>query len=179
VEFALFGQITALDVAFVTAIVTGVIGLLSPVSTGVVARSQRKADRNARIYNDKRNAYREIAFGWYKGRELLDECSQKLARADDIRAGQLVMALEADISKLNAPEATHLTDFAVLASDKVRKVFENLVDVWNANVEPLWVIDKNQAGYAGRAKMTVDGTLNAIEGPMVNFRNAMRDDLCV
>jgi hypothetical protein len=178
VVLGLFGHVTALDVAFVSATLTGLVGIASPFSTSLVAKSQRKADLNARVYADKRDAYRALGFDWYKGRELLDGCSQKLADADDGQAGDLIDQLKADIDGANSAESQRLSNFAVLASNKVRKAFEKLVDVWNETVEPLWAIEKSQAGYAGEAKATIDGALKAIEAPMVNFRDAMRDDLC-
>lgn len=174
----LLANVTALDVAFVSAVLGGLVGLASPLSTWLVSKSQRQAELNARVYRDKRDAYHAVARDVYRGRELLGQCADDLAKADDARARELVSQLEQGVNALNRSEPETLTLLIVVASNRVRDARDAFVDVWNEVVGPLWKLDAEHPGYVTAANATLGRALETLGPAIAALRDAMRDDLC-
>jgi hypothetical protein len=158
--------VSALDVALATAIAGGIVGLASPLSTWLVAKGQRKADQAARVYRDKLEAYQTIARDAYRGRELVGECAERLAKADDATAKALVDQLDTALNALHATEPDALAGIGVVAPAKVLTAHAAFVQAWNAATdELLWQVDRNQPGFAAKAKPAADRAIAALTAP--------------
>ena len=153
--------------------------MVSPLATIVVARSQRTADLGARIYGDKRDAYRAVASDTYKGRDLLAACTDELKlAADDAEARALIGDLEDAMNALQVAEPDTLAVFAVIAPDRVQNARDDFADAWNESLAPLWTLDRNGEGFTADAQKAVDHALDVLAAPTRRLRDSMRDDLC-
>jgi hypothetical protein len=170
----------ALWVALVASLAALVAAIGSPLSTWLVAKSQRQSDAESRVYQDKVAGYLAVAGDAYLGRNLVAECAERLAKpgTDDARAKEVVDKLDADIEELNKREPEMLARISIIAPEPVIKARRDLVAAWNdATNELFYELDRTAPGFAGKALALT----SAAEGKLVpateDLRIAMRDDL--
>jgi hypothetical protein len=172
--------ITAIDVAFAAAVAGGIVGVAGPLSTWLVAKGQRREDKAARIYRDKLAAYQALARDAYRGRDLVGQCAEDLAKVavTDAQARTLVDDLDEAIKTLHTAEPETLAQIAVVAPPKVLRAHRTFADDWNNAIdELLWQLDRTQAGFAAKAKPASERATAALEEPIRALRDAMREDV--
>jgi hypothetical protein len=171
----------ALWVALVASAAAAIGAVASPLSTWLVARSQRKSDEESRIYKEKVSAYHAVAVDAYVGRELVAECAEQLAKpgVDDARAKALIDKLDTDINDLNKAEPKLLARLAIIAPETVMEARRGVAEAWNqATTELLYDVDRTAPGFAKKARELSEAAEGIVVPAIQKLRVAMRNDLC-
>lgn len=171
--------VSALDVALIAALGSIVVGFATSLFAWLSARAGISADLNARIYEDKRDAYAAVALDAYQGVGFIHKMVTALDGADDESATQVVIDLDTNIEDLNADESEMLATFVLLAPNDVRNAWDRFIVVWNEALSALSLanLDRSTPGLAGRATDAANAALDSLSEPLQAARNAMRDDL--
>jgi hypothetical protein len=173
-------KITALDIAFVSAVLGGLVGVLVPVTTWLVSKSQRQQDKFALIYKDKVVAYQAAASDAYRGRELVADYAEKLAKigVGDAEAKTLIDQLDADLDEVNDEEPATLASLAIVAPESVMTARAEFAEAWNEAVtELLYEADREAKGFATKALKLTEAAEPILVPAIQKLRRAMRDDL--
>jgi hypothetical protein len=130
----------ALWVALVASIAALVAAIGSPLSTWLVAKSQRQSDEESRVYQDKVAAYLAVASDAYLGRNWVAECAEQLAKpgTNDASAKELVDKLDTDIDELNEREPEMLARISIIAARASLKARRDLVAASNEATNELF-----------------------------------------
>ena len=167
--------LTALDVAFITAVAAAAAAIAAPISAWVVARANNKHDRWAKTYSDLHTAYSALLQDIITVRAMIQRLAQVYESGDE------------SISKTGAPpvdEATriqHRAAVSVLASARVKRALADWDTGWRQHVTPV-LADLRDMADSGeedshQIAATLRRSLEAIEQPWLRLCDEIRADL--
>lgn len=174
----------ALWVALVASIAALIGATVSPLSTWLIARSQRGAERRGRTYSDKRIAYGAVLRDAYSDALRLSRAVTAIEEdaIDNEDAKEIVEVLHQSIRNLPDEEAL-IAELALVAPEHVIDAHAAFIHEWNAALEKIRGVDRIPAdanipiGFRGHAAYELGESSAAVSDRLKKLRQAIRDDV--
>jgi hypothetical protein len=171
----LVAGLSALDVAFITALAAVAAAIAAPISAWVVARATNEHDRWAKTYSDLHVAYSSLLQDFIAARATIQRLAQAYERGD-------VNSYEAVTPSIDeATRIQHRASVSVLASAQVGRALADWDKGWKEHVTSVL------AELSGTPELGKDDSqqiaaalrrsLEAIEQPWQQLCAAIRSDL--
>jgi hypothetical protein len=163
--------LTALDVAFITAMAAVAAAVAAPISAWVVASSNSKHDRWVKTYDDLHDAYSKLLEGIIGTRSALLLLARAYEKNDP---GIYRTPLEED----EALRIERLANVTSLASRRVADAIDEWETAWRKHVLPtLEGLGDATPGECQESAAKIRASLKAVDETWDRLRDAIRQDL--